>query len=183
MKEDCKKFIERCIHCISGFPSSVPRPFGESLHASKANEIIHYDFLKINSKYILVIKDDLSHYVWLKITDSPTAEFTAKCLLEWYSFIGIPDIHVSDNGSHFKNKIISTLRKLMNTRHHFTHAYSPWTNGTVERVNREILTVLRALCSEFRVNYKEWELLVPVVNFVLNHSPLPWMVFRRLKLC
>jgi hypothetical protein len=44
---------------------------GEALHASKPNEVIHFDYLyKIPSfddvNYILIVKYDCSNYVWLK---------------------------------------------------------------------------------------------------------------------
>ena len=34
-------------------------------------------------RYVLVIKDDLSSFVWLEPTEAFTAEVTATCLLQW----------------------------------------------------------------------------------------------------
>jgi hypothetical protein len=49
----------------------MPRPLDTQLHATKPNEILHFDFLCIglsrdgNYQYLLHLKDDLSGYLWL----------------------------------------------------------------------------------------------------------------------
>ena len=40
---------------------------------------------------------------------------------------------------------MAELNDILKTKHRFTAAYSPKSNGTVERVNREIMKVLRSL--------------------------------------
>ena len=50
-------------------------------------------------------------------------------------------------------------------------AHSPWANGTVESMMSQILRVLRALLSEWRMQEHDWPLLVPVVQGILNHAP------------
>ena len=67
-------------------------------------------------------------------------------LVDWYQRFGVAETHVSDKGSHFKNKVVAELNDILKTKHHYTTAYSSKSNGTVERVNREIVTVLRSLC-------------------------------------
>jgi hypothetical protein len=68
---------------------------------------------------------------------------------------------------------VESLRQTLRTRHHFTLAYTPWSNGTVEVVNREIMCVFRALLGEFRMQLVDWPDLVKLVQFVLNNSPSP----------
>ncbi len=71
MAADTAVFIKSCIHCIGTRSGSrVPRPLLSTTHASKPNELIHFDYLSMGSsqsghKYVLVIKDDLSSYSWL----------------------------------------------------------------------------------------------------------------------
>ncbi|KAF4147360.1 Integrase zinc binding domain [Phytophthora infestans] len=67
---DVDFFVRRCLHCASvvGGPP-IPRPLGEAMHAERPNELIHWDYLfmgasKGDDKYILVIKDDASKFVW-----------------------------------------------------------------------------------------------------------------------
>ena len=75
----------------------------------------------------------------------------------------------ASNGSHFKNKLVAELNDILETKHHFTTAYSPKSNGTVERVNREIMKVLRSLVSEFKISWNEWASLLPLVQGALNN--------------
>jgi hypothetical protein len=55
----------------------------------------------------------------------------------------------------------------------FTLAYCPWSNGTVEVVNRETLRVFRALFSELKIPFREWPNLLPLVQGILNSAILP----------
>ncbi|POM80423.1 LOW QUALITY PROTEIN: Hypothetical protein PHPALM_1744 [Phytophthora palmivora] len=54
----------------------------------------------------------------------------------------------------------------------FTPVYSPWINGTVERLNRDILQVTRALLLELRLDTRNWEYLLPIIQANLNQSPV-----------
>ena len=74
-------------------------------------------------------------------------------ILEVTALVGYP--WVSDQGSHFKNEVMLTLQRELHTRHHFTSAYHPQSNGTVEVVCREVIRALRALLSEYQLGYAE----------------------------
>jgi len=156
-----KQFCRMCLHCIGSLDSKVPRPLGEALNSSRRNQVIHYDFLLVENtrkfSYVLVLKDDLSHFV------------VAHALVDWYKRFGVAETHVSDKGSHFKNKVVAELNDILKTKHHFTTVYSPKSNGTVERVNREIMKILRSLVSEFKISWNEWVTLVPLVQSALNN--------------
>jgi Integrase zinc binding domain len=46
MSKDITVFVGSCFHCIANDPGqNTPRPMGKALHASKPNEIIHFDYL------------------------------------------------------------------------------------------------------------------------------------------
>lgn len=51
-------------------------------------------------------------------------------------------------------------------------------NGTVERINRDILQVIRALLMEFRLSDKEWSYLLPVVQANLSHTQVASLAGR-----
>lgn len=51
-------------------------------------------------------------------------------------------------------------------------AYSPWVNGTVERLNRDILAGVRALLGELGLAPHNWEKVLPVVASPINAAPL-----------
>jgi hypothetical protein len=50
---------------------------------------------------------------------------------------------------------------------------TPWSNGTVEVVNRALVRCLKALRLEFQLPFKSWPTLRPVVQSALNNTILP----------
>ena len=102
--------------------------------------------------YVVLLKDDLSHFVELVRSERTDHVVVVHALLDWYKRFGVPETHVSDKGSHFKNKVATELNDVLKTKHHFTTAYSPISNGTMERVNQEIVKLLRSLGSEFKIS-------------------------------
>ncbi len=92
----------------------VPRPLGTTLHGEAPNEVLHRDYLFMgpgieDKKYNLVLRDDLSSYVWLCETDSCTSESAEDLLGTWIGAFGCPTWLVTDRGSHFCNELLSLL--------------------------------------------------------------------------
>jgi Integrase core domain len=88
----------------------VPRPLGTQLHATKPNEILHFDFLYIGLsrdgkyQYLLLLKNDLSGYLWLVPCRTADAAATVDALTRWFAVFGVVLLWISDSGSHFKNE-------------------------------------------------------------------------------
>ena len=108
--DDVKTFCNKCLHCASTKGTiRVTRELAHAMHADRPNEIIHFDYLYMGAgsgglKYVLIIKDDFSSYVWLKPATTCDAKHTTTALLDWVTTFGIPSIWISDQGSHFKTK-------------------------------------------------------------------------------
>ncbi|KAF4128260.1 Integrase core domain [Phytophthora infestans] len=126
---------------------------------------------KGDDKYILVIKDDASKFVWFLAVPDATAEMTYSCLMEWFATFGVCSTWVSDQGTHFKKEVIKSLQHVLGAHHHFTTARCPWANGTVDVVMREALRCFCSLLSEWKMSPKEWPCLTKVVQLVLSHTP------------
>ncbi|KAE8961524.1 hypothetical protein PR001_g30015, partial [Phytophthora rubi] len=84
-----------------------------------------------------------------------------------------PPTWISDQGSHFKNEVVAELSRRLRTQQEFTPAYCPWINGSVERVNRDILQVIRTMILEYKTNHTDWPYLMPMVQASLNHTAVP----------
>ena len=69
------------------------------------------------------------------------------------------------------NTVMNELNERLSVKHHIVVAHSLWANGTVESMMSQILRVLRALLSEWRMQEQDWPLLVPIVQSILNHAP------------
>ena len=185
LHEDVKDFCQQCIHCLSTSGGMrVPRPLGEQIHATKPNEVLHFDFLymkklpKNGGKYILVLKDDFSNLVFLSTHETADADAVVEAITKWASFFGVPHTWISDQGSHFKNSVLAELSRQYDCYHHVTLAYCPWSNGTVESMMHSILTLFRRLLLELDLETEAWPDLVPMVQTALNHAPSKKLGYR-----
>ena len=179
-KSDLSSFIRSCIHCVAGKgPHREPRPLGSALHGSKPNQVLHLDYLFMTKldlhsdhdlQYLLLLKDDLSHYTELVPCARANASVAAEAIADWASRFGFPCQMVTDGGSHFVNTTMTRLCKIMRVQHHIVTAYCPWANGTIENLNTAVLSVARTLLSEFRLSVDEWPCLASAMQFVLNHT-------------
>ena len=176
MKQEITAFTQSCIHCAQIDGKTEPRPWGTGLHATKPNELIHWDWLKLPKStgglnYVLVVRDDMSGFVKLYPAATADAQTTAASLMDWFATFGVCHTWVSDQGSHFKNEVIEALKRQLGAHHHFTTVYAPWSNGTVEVMNRLLVRLLRGLCSELKLKPTEWDSLLPIFMSALNHMP------------
>ena len=177
--QDVETFCNTCLHCLATIGGTrEPRPFESALHATEPREVLHFDFLYIGPsstgpKYLLLLKDDFSGYVWLCPHDAADSTSVATSMLDLFASFGTWRTWVSDQGSHFKNEVVSSIQEAFQAKHHFVLAYTPWANGTVESLCKQVLRGLRALSSQLRFPFSEWPCLVPVVQSILNNSPVP----------
>jgi hypothetical protein len=126
MRSDVSIFMKRFIHCLATSGGShIPRPLGEALHADKPNLVLYFDFLYVGKSssgpiYILVLRNDMSDYVWLWPCEQANAANTADALTTCFAVFRVSFTLVSDQGSHFGNSLVDGLRQTLRTRHHFT---------------------------------------------------------------
>lgn len=168
-------FIGNCLLCkhMKG-PRQITRPYGPTYTATKRNEAVHYDFLYLgesygDTAYVLVMKDSMTHYCELFPCQSPTAFVAAESLLEWYKRFGYPETLMSDQDTHFRNHMIELLCTRLKIQQNFSPVYHPWLNGTVERLNKDVFQVMRALLIEHGLDFHGWSYLLPAN---LNHTPV-----------
>jgi Integrase zinc binding domain len=96
MAKDVKVFVQNCLHCVATTTGDkVPHPLGTHLHATNPNEILHFDFFYIglsrDGKYqcLLLLKDDLSGYLWLVPYRTADAAATVDALTRWFAVLGV----------------------------------------------------------------------------------------------
>ena len=176
MKEDVTEFVQQCLHCVDSRAGNVvPRPLGEILHGTEVGEVLHFDYLKLGDNddryaYVLVLVDDVSSFVSLQLTASCTSEVAARSILEWVSVLGTPEVFVSDGAPYFKNETLKLVAAKLGASHRFSVAYSSWSNGTVERMNLEVVRTFRAVMSERGRPLSEWPDSIYAVQFALNSA-------------
>ena len=116
--------------------------------------------------------DDFSGMVKLTPAEVPnTLTIAMDALLEWRSMFGTTELYVSDQASYFLSETMKQFSRKCNTRQHWTTAYVHYSNGSVEIICKQVLTLMRALTSELRWNKEDWPWLVKLVEYTINHRP------------
>lgn len=120
-----------------------------------------------------MLRDDHSDYKWFFNFPNTDAENAAHAIIDWCAAFGVPNGMMSDGPTHFKNETLRSVSKGLKVPHHFTLPYTPWSNGAVERLGKELLRIFRSVISELGMNFEEWTDLVPLVQSALNQAPAP----------
>ena len=77
-------------------------------------------------------------------------------------------VWVSDTATYFKNRVIAQLSDALKVDHRCAVAYTPWSNGTGERMVREVVPALKSTLSEQRKQVAEWVDVLPAAQWALN---------------
>jgi transposase InsO family protein len=142
----------------------IPRPMGETLRVFERNQALHADYLFLGEsteewgefRWVMVLMDRFTHFIMLIPCKEPSAEVTAQGILHWYSMFGIVKLIITDQGSHFKNSLMRWLTHLLGVGQKFTSPYASWSNGVIERMNKEVIRVFKALPSEHGLSTDKW---------------------------
>jgi len=100
-------------------------------------------------RYLLVVIDATTLWAEAFPVKSTTAEETADVLYrEIISRYGAPQAIHSDQGTAFRNQLLTLLCKLLRIKHIYSSPFHPKGNAKVERANRTIATTLRMICPD-----------------------------------
>ncbi|KAK9035209.1 hypothetical protein V6N11_077257 [Hibiscus sabdariffa] len=104
--------------------------------------------------YILLAVDYVSKWVEAIATPKNDAKTVMKFLHKnIFTRFGVPRALISDEGSHFDNKLIAKALQRYGVKHRIATVYHPQTNGQAEISNREIKQILEKTVSTSR---KDW---------------------------
>ena len=62
----------------------------------------------------------------------------------------------SDNSSEFRNTEVEELCNDTSIKHEFSSTYTPQQNGVVERKNKTLITLARAMLDDYGISQKFW---------------------------
>ncbi|RDX98629.1 gag-pol, partial [Mucuna pruriens] len=108
--------------------------------------------------YILLAKDYVSKWVEAIATKTNDAKVVVDFLksIIFYRF-GVSKALISDQGSHFCNRAMSSLLHKYGVVHRIATTYHPQTNGQAKVFNREIKKTLQKMANPSR---KDWSRLL-----------------------
>ena len=136
---------------------------------------LHFDFYHVGEatngwKYILLLKNCLTYFVELIGCSSTSTDVAVKALHDWFMRYSLVPLWVSDQPTHFKNKVLDHLRSKFLSTHRFTTAYCAWANGRIERVNRDLGELFRIMLPEYRLPQESWHLILWRLQYAINHT-------------
>lgn len=176
MLNDIKKYVGGCHSCRVNKPrqrnveqlSLVPTP-------QKPFEVLVIDTMgplptaADGSKYILCMICDMTKYLVTVPLKSKDAKTVAKAIFEKFVLVyGIMIDVRTDQGTEFRNKIMTEMLELLGTSHSKSTPYRHETVGAVERNHRILNEYLRAYLTEDNQN---WDELLPYYTYCYNTTP------------
>ena len=165
MRNSIKHYIKSC-HLCQQYNVSRQRKPGKLCSVSPPDgpfQVIGVDFcgpLKPTpreNRYVLVITDYFTRHIVAIPLPNCSAEKTAEALFnEYFCKFGIPCLIISDQGSHFRNQLMTSMRLLIGYNHVFSTPYHPQTNGIVERFNSTFIPQISKLHNSENNNWDEY---------------------------
>ena len=168
-----EKVIKNCIACIlaerkQGKQEGFLNPIAKGEVPLDTYHIDHLGPLpstKKNYKYIFVIIDAFSKFVWLYSTKTTnTSEVLDKLIKQSFIF-GNPRRIISDRGTAFTSKEFSEYCKKEDIEHVLITVGIPRSNGQAERVNRILIQLLTKLANPRR---EEWHKYLAFAQQCIN---------------
>ncbi|KAK8785701.1 hypothetical protein V5799_007936 [Amblyomma americanum] len=167
--------IRRCFECLickvpSGKEKGLLHPIP---HRRRPFETIHADHLgpfvrsKKGKKYILVVTDKLTKYVFFTSRDTSAKSVIKSCEDFTLSF-GLPERIITDQGTCFISKAFEEFCKVRGIQHVLNSTRHPHANGQVERVNQTLVpTIMTTMDGN---DQREWDIGLKGVGAFLNTS-------------
>ena len=176
MRNDIKAYVSSC-HSCQVVKTSNHSPYGKLQPLptpAHPMEQIAMDTIVMGSsakttkaKYIQVVIDHHTRYVWAKATATNTAEAALSLIQEIINTVGTPKRLLTDNYKNFRSKTFQRFMTANGVNRSFTTSYHPQCNGTNEKVNGTIVRRLRIEC-DTHPRHKWSTLLKSVVDSYNN---------------
>ena len=174
MIEDIEHHIKSCPRCLR-FKTQPEKAELNPIIATRPLELVHIDYLTIEAPEgsksdkdinVLVITDHFTRYAQAHITSSQKAHVVAKTLWEhFFVHYGFPEKILSDQGRNFESVLISELCELTQIKKLRTTPYRPEGNGSCERFNRTLISMLGTLPADFK---SKWPRHISTLTYAYN---------------
>ena len=149
LHRDCNEYVKKCDRCqrVGNISRRHELPLTNILEAD-VFDVWGIDFMgpfppSFGNLYILLAVDYVSKWVEAIATPTNDARVVVKFIhRNIFSRFGTPRAIISDEGTHFANKLFDALMGKYGVRHKKALSYHPQSNGQAEVSNREIKLIL-----------------------------------------
>lgn len=174
LHDDVQAYVEACVDCQRERKPRKPEhaPNLAGAWTSKPREVVAIDFTgpypedNQGNRYLCTMIDLFSGWLTVEPCKVDTAAEASRALVErWICTHGAPAALLSDRGSHFVNDTMDKVADWFWIRRLRTSAYTPSTNGALERRHDVIHKALRKFV---RGNVKNWGMYIQAVTLAIN---------------
>jgi transposase InsO family protein len=147
-----------CSACQAGNQVATHHPMKAYVSTTRPLDLIHMDLFGPatykslgGNLYCLVIVDDFSRYTWTFFLEDKgkTFQIFKKFATRAQNEFGSSMVKIrSDNGSEFRNTKVEEYCDGEGIKNEFSSTYTPQQNGVVERKNKTLITLARAMLDD-----------------------------------
>ena len=176
VKSDVAEFCKTCALCQRvGKPNQLIRPA-----PLRPIPVIEEPFSKIvidcvgplprtkrGNQYLLTIMCASSRFPEAIPLRSIHSKNIVRELVKFFSWVGIPRVIQSDQGSNFTSRVFKEILSDLKIEQKLSSAYHPQSQGCVERFHQTMKNTLRMYCED---EGADWDEALPLVLFALRDS-------------
>ncbi|KAL1255089.1 hypothetical protein QQF64_013150 [Cirrhinus molitorella] len=174
LESNARDYVRCCQRCVV---SKTPEPEGraplESIRTVCPLELVCIDFWSAEdssgkSVDVLVVTDHFTKMANAFLCKNQSASQVARQLWDkFFCVYGFPQRIHSDQGANFESRLIKELLQIAGIQKSRTTAYHPMGNGQVERFNRTLGNMIRALPPRTK---QDWPQMLQTLTFAYNST-------------
>lgn len=174
LKQSVINHIKSCLVCQAYNINRQKRPgyLCPTSPPDGPNQLIGIDFCgpfpitPHDNKYVLCLTDYFTKFVTALPLPTCSAQDTAEAIFKHYICIfGIPKAIITDQGTSFKNQLLSSFSELFGYHHILCTPYHPQSNGQVERFNGTFVAQIAKLTDR---EHNNWDDYLHAIVFAYN---------------
>ena len=176
MSDTVQDYVKKCDKCAMRkmTKSSKHAPLGR-YNVGEPMERVAMDILgplpvtKKGNKYVLVVTDLFTKWTEAyPLPDQEAKTIAVTFVNEFVCRFGVPIQIITDQGSNFESHLFKEMCDFLQIDKTRTSAYRPQANGSVERFNRTLATMLAIFCQQ---KQNSWDVFLPQVMLAYRASP------------
>ena len=172
MRKYIMNIVQHCTSCQSSKITKHVKPPFTKFEKCNQFDYIHIDFVGPlpcckNKRYLFTVMDRATRWFFAYPTSTCSSQAAADKLMDWIAVHGVPNVILSDRGTHFESSLFRELTSNLGLEKRSTTAYHPQSNGAIERQHRRLKDSLKAKVDDVG---NKWVQCLPLILLGLNNS-------------